>query len=42
MENNGFDMDKYDEEAQRDAELFHVGKPLFEADVPLRNSPNFQ
>jgi hypothetical protein len=29
MEDNEFDMDKFDQEAQRNAELFSIGKPLF-------------
>jgi len=29
MEDNEFDIDKFDQEAQRNAELFSIGKPLF-------------
>lgn len=30
MEDNEFDLDKFEHEARRQDELFHVGKPLFE------------
>jgi hypothetical protein len=30
MEDNDFDLERYDREAERDAELFHIGRPLFE------------
>jgi hypothetical protein len=30
MEDNDFDLERYDREADRQAELFHIGKPLFE------------
>ena len=30
MEDNDYDLDEMEREAQRHADLFHVGKPLFE------------